>query len=309
MISFYLGDLTTGCATSAPLYRLAGQDVRSTQPLAEMVSFELPGSGHHFCPIEPGTANKLLYQGSGWIGGKWRKIESWSASPGFWLKVAGASDFYISGDGQAVVQAINAHEIPAKAPLTHLSGINRDILLGPALVLALALQEIWCLHASAVVFKGQVIAILGESGQGKSTLAAYLGTRSVQPDWKLAADDILPVSQDSNGTVARPYFPQLKLPARAQPSTGLPEQLPLARVFISTKAPLDTPAAIQPISPRQSAQALIRHTVAARLFDPPLLQEHLFACAAMTNHIPVSRLVYPHQREVLPYVQELLENL
>jgi hypothetical protein len=49
--------------------------------------------------------------------------------------------------------------------------------------------------------------------------------------------------------------------------------------------------------------------VAARLFDPPLLQEHLFACAAMTNHVPVCQLIYPHQRESLPHVQELLETL
>ena len=108
MISFYLDDLTAGYATSVTHYRLAGQDVCSTQPLPELAAFEMSEAEHLFCQISPGAANRLLYQGSGWIGGKWREIESWSASPGFWLKVAGTSNFYISGDGQAVVQTINA---------------------------------------------------------------------------------------------------------------------------------------------------------------------------------------------------------
>ena len=55
-------------------------------------------------------------------------------------------------------------------------------------------------------------------------------------------------------------------------------------------------------------QALIRHTVAARLFDKPLLAAHLDFCAEAAARIPVWRLAYPHRRDVLPQVRDAIRR-
>jgi len=59
---------------------------------------------------------------------------------------------------------------------------------------------------------------------------------------------------------------------------------------------------------RQAMQTLIRHTVAARLFDRPLLAAHLDFCAEAAARIPVRRLAYPHRREVLPQVRDAIRR-
>jgi len=69
------------------------------------------------------------------------------------------------------------------------------LLIGQALPLAAALRGLELLHASAVTVGGTAFAVAGESGVGKSSLAAQLVLRG-NP---LLAEDVLAVSLDANG--------------------------------------------------------------------------------------------------------------
>jgi hypothetical protein len=65
------------------------------------------------------------------------------------------------------------------------------------------------------------------------------------------------------------------------------------------------------LGPTAACLALARATVAAKLFDPVLLQRHFELCAAAGRELPVHRLRYPsgleHLPEVLAAIAELRE--
>jgi hypothetical protein len=202
---------------------------------------------------------------------------------------------------------------PPQRPLSwsRAKGSDQDIfqeaLFGPALILYLALSDTWCLHASAVARNGRAVAFMGDSGRGKSTLAAFLADRE---GWQRIADDILPITAGPAGVTASPHFPQLKLPLKAHPSPDLPVQIPLAAVYLLERPNLEdddqTAVRLEPLSRYQAALALIGHTVAARLFDKTLLARHAHFCADAA--VPVYRLTYPHRYELLPQIAAFIEE-
>lgn len=247
----------------------------------------------------------------GWVGGENRKVETWLVPSGILLRVEGGSDFCISQDGQNIITAGNFRkgddDRVDNEPDSTLTALDREILLGPALVLALAMCGTWCLHGSAAVFGEGVFTFLGESGQGKSTLATYL---SQNTGWQLMADDILPVTDSPRGLTAWPHFPQLKLPMDTQPAVSLPEQLPLDIIFelIPTTNPDVLPDA-QLLSPEKAVKVLLSHTAGSRLFGEKILKEHLAFCARAVGNIPIYQLTYPHSRDALPRIREVLESL
>jgi hypothetical protein len=293
-------------------YRLAGQDFYFPCPVPELESFEIkatehgtaekavPFVPHSFLKNESGASLHVPdCQTVGWVGGAQRLVEVYDTPSGMFMKVEGGNEFFIALHGETITKTDAQEE---------LNQLDREIITGPALVLALALRGTWSLHASAATFKDNVIVFLGESGQGKSTLAAFL-TASRDADWRLVADDILPVTMSSGRVNAWPRFPQLKLPMEAQPGPGLPEQIPLNRICVLTHADMDKMPELQLLPPGQSIQVLLRHTAGTRLFEPALLAKHLGFCGRAAEQIPVFRLTYPHRKDTLPKVKEYLESL
>jgi hypothetical protein len=300
-------------------YRPAGQDFYFASQIPELASFERTrleqGEAPTAIPLIPpafvknnesGAASSLpapqvpVCQMVGWVAGAQRQVETWSAPPGMLVRVAGGSDFYIGPGGQEILFASQEQDSDG------LDETDRQILLGPVLVLALALRGCWSLHASAAIFNDTLVVFLGESGQGKSTLAGYLANEA---GWRLAADDILPVTIGPNGLQAWPHFPQLKLPMQAQPGAGLPEQLPFRKVCLLEGARVYDMPALQRMSSTQAIQVYLGHTAGSRLFEPDLLKKHLAFCSQAAEKAPVYRLVYPHRWEGLRIVQELLESI
>ena len=279
-------------------YRPAGQEFQFPCPVLELEPFglasapDVPASDY---PAAVPPALTLLSQTMGLVGGASREVEVWSAPPGLLLKVSGGSDFNIAPQGE-YIQRVESSPDEAFWPQ-----LDREILVGPALVLALALRSVWSLHASAVTCNGQAIAFLGESGQGKSTLAAHLASTM-----QLVVDDILPVTLTDSGLTCWPHFPQLKLPLDAQPGPSLPESLPVRHICLLD---ISEQISLQPISSSEATQTLLRHTAGTRLFPPGLLAEHLSFCAQAAGKIQVSRLGYPRNMDALPHVKALLEAL
>ena len=283
-------------------HRLAGQNIFIEQEIPEARPFRSEGQDlprpqiplHLMRMAEKPPAARV----EGWLADRILTVSLWRDAQGILMEIPTAGQFWTAANGSAITQV-------SQAPRTD-PAFLAEALLGPPLVLALALRNKWCLHASAAIFHDILIAFLANSGGGKSTLAAYL---SQYPGWRLAADDILPVSTEPGGLVAWPHFPQLKLPAEAQPGQHMPEELPLGKICVLANDGLDEGPAIQSLSVSQSVPVLLAHTAGARLFDPQLLEKHLAFCIQAAEGVPVTRLSYPRRMEALPEIRQLLEDV
>lgn len=165
-----------------------------------------------------------------------------------------------------------------------------ELILGPGLILALALQGTFCLHASAVLAPHGAVLFAGESGAGKSTLAAQL---SAGHGFQRLTDDLTPFRADGSGCFVLPHFPQLKLPSESQHPADAPEAWPVARLYLLEECDPEAPAREEPVSPAVAALAVCRHAVASRLFPEGLTAGLLQASAALVENVEVRRLLYP----------------
>jgi hypothetical protein len=283
-------------------YRLAGQDIFVDQEIPESGPFRSEGQDlpnpqipiHLTRMAEHAPAARI----EGWLADRILTVSLWRDGFGTLMEIPTAGHFWTAADGKAITQVSQA---PDSDP-----GFQAEALLGPPLVLALALRDRWCLHASAALFHDCLVAFLAESGGGKSTLARYLGEC---PGWKLVADDILPVSLGRDGVAAWPRFPQLKLPRAEQPGQHLPEEMPLGKICVLMNSNLDKRPALERLAVSQSVQMLLAHTAGARLFDPGLLEKHLSFCVEAAGRVEVYQLRYPRRMEALPEVKQVLEGI
>jgi hypothetical protein len=280
-----------------PVYRIAGQAIYFSIPLPELEYYEIAGAGQEIPAFLVDSNIKLTCQATGVVGGEMRRVEVWSGAFGFLLKVAGGGEVCILPDGGAITSVDDSKEV---------TSLDREIFLGPALVLALALRGVWSLHASASMFRDFLLVFLGESGQGKSTLASYLAGAG-GGEWSWVADDILPVTARSR-VEAWPHFPQLKVSPIYQPGHSLPEQIPVSRFFLMKNSVGGQPPALKLLSRGRAVQVLAGHTAGARLFDQRLLAGHLAFAAEVAHLVPVYEMTYPRHFAALEDVKELLET-
>jgi len=292
-----------GHENQASVYQLAGRSIFFDRPIAELQPYAIRETRfpakmqavRRSSETNRAVTKSLapLIQATGWIGDGFSTVSVWRDVDGFILEIPNAGDYWIATDGKEVNQVW----LDSQAEQAFLS----EALLGPPLVLALALQGVWCLHACAALYKMNLIAFLGESGAGKSTLATFIDS---QPGFSRLVDDILPITWEAQTVQACPHFPQLKLPAYQQPVVNSPEYVPVAAMYLLSEQP---GISIQSLRPSQAILALVQQTVAARLFDRELLEYHLVFCSQAATQIPIRRLAYPHQYDILPLVWEALQ--
>lgn len=225
-----------------------------------------------------------------------RQVKVFEQSTGTTIVVERGGTFFITQDGHTI------GKVDAQGVMTPL---DFEVMAGSVFTLALAMRGVWSLHASAAIHQGNLIVILGESGEGKSTLAAYLD----ESGWQRAADDILPVVSGEDGLMAYPHYPQLKLGPQAQPWLKLPEHLKIHTIcLLSPVDPGDSPALVR-LSASEAAKILLSHTAGTRLLGKELLRDHLAFCTRAARQTACYRLSYPHRKEALPQLRELLEEL
>lgn len=237
---------------------------------------------------------QLVYSGPGWINREWLQVSVWRGAGGYRIRLDTIADFWVSalGDQITLLQTGAGQDAESAA-------------LGAPLMLGLALQGVFGLHASVAMRDDQLVAFVGESGAGKSTLARYLA-ESAAAGWRRVIDDTLPLAQEQGLVQALPHFPQLKLAEAAQPVHLAPPRMALQAIFVLQPPAADQAVTLSPLSPRDAAVALVQHTVGGRLFDPPLLQRHLEFCTLLASQVPVFALAYPRTLEALPRVQAAL---
>lgn len=179
----------------------------------------------------------------------------------------------------------------------------RLVLLGPAMALLLDQRGRLVLHANTVRVGDGAVVIVGEAGQGKSTLSAAL----VRAGHELVADDVTAL----DGATALPGIGRLKLwPDSARALGVCPAALPKVRAD-EDKRLLHVPVAAAPVPVRAvitldrgaprlerlgrqgALQELVRHSFTVRVLHPERRAAHLAACAALVTAVPVVRLVAP----------------
>lgn len=271
-------------------------------PFSDLAAFEAGGSKPGKCETGEGLYfsdrdASLVYHGPGFVGGQWREIQCRYHHAGYHLSVNGIGEFMVGGKGEVIYQE-------GEEPGVSLQHVIETIL-GPVLVLALASAEVWCLHASAVSLVNRTIAFLGESGMGKSTLAAWLDREGTGGAVRVT-DDILPVRASASSLEALPHFPQLKLPTEKQPALTMPERMRLDAVYILRRPAAGGRVEVRQLDGQSAALALVRHTAASRLFAPDLLVKHLDFCLGAVGSVPVGELVYPLTPAALPLVRDVL---
>lgn len=283
------------------VYRLAEQLVSVDTPLPEIEAFEIrdPRGTRPAPAVGPDPADgarQIVFRGPAELGRRWRHLECSWGSAGYEVDVEGVGRFGVARDGGWISLA-DAAQPEDSAGLA-------ETVLGPMMIVALALRGVWCLHASAVELDGEAVAFVGESGAGKSTLARALPELS--PAFRCAADDVLPVTLEAGPPRVLPHFPQLKYGPDRQPGPGVPASLPLAAIYLLEPVAAAAEAAVEGLAGYAAALALVRHTVAARLFTADLLRRHVELCAGLASRVPVRRLLYPRRWATLPRIEELL---
>ena len=176
--------------------------------------------------------------------------------------------------------------------------LNLEVVIGPALIPLILDAGTICLHAGAVALPAGNVVFVAESGVGKSTLSAHRDER-----WAQVADDILPLSK--NGfRLCMERYPQLKLPnalAKAAPNASQEIDL-IVRLSLDKSEEIS----FHQLSAKDSLLEIIRHTVAAKLFDESLLSTQLGLAQQIAESVPMVELRHPRELENLTALQRVI---
>jgi hypothetical protein len=183
------------------------------------------------------------------------------------------------------------------------------------------------LHASGVAFPDCAAIFLGETGAGKSTLAAAFYSRGRS----IVADDLIAVRNCGPIPQVLPGFPRLRLsPAEAASlipkAIGInpPEDLEADgkqsywadRNFPDQPLPLRAIYFLRPgktleihsLAPREAVLNLVRHSSLISLFHNLLGQENFLQCAKLVETTRINWVSVPQSLVALNDVTETIEK-
>jgi hypothetical protein len=224
--------------------------------------------------------------------------------------------------GEFLVSADGAKITWLRAPAASIESFQ-VYLLGQALSFALVKLGFEPLHATAVVISGQAIAFLGDTGYGKSTLAAHFLASGAA----LLTDDLLLLETSKAGVFAYPgparikLFSQIAENVLVTSSAGTPMNTLTSKLILPVQNRHGEPvrlSAIYVLSPpdetseqeirmetlsaRDAFVALTANTFNLHLVDPGRLRRQLAEASGWLDHVPVKRLLYPRDLLRLPEV-------
>jgi hypothetical protein len=236
-----------------------------------------------------------------------------------YVRWAGLGEFLVSPDGALITCA--------RAPAAALESFQ-VYLLNQAISFALVQKGFEPLHATTVIVDGEAIALLGDSGYGKSTLAASF----LHAGHGLLTDDLLLLRPREGGMEAYPgpsrikLFPKIARRFLGADVKGVPMKAAVSKQVIAlgggSLAPLPLRAIyvlapphearrrrsirIEPMSPREAFLALVANTFNRRIEHSPRLQRQVSATAQLLRAVSVKKLSYPRLLARLPEVREAI---
>jgi hypothetical protein len=201
-------------------------------------------------------------------------------------------------------------------------------LLGSALGFVLRLRGITCLHASAVAIGDRAIALVGPSGNGKSSTAAAFARLG----YPVLTDDLAALCEATDRIRIQPALPRVHLwPESAQSMFGssesLPritpgwdkrrldldgdafqcESLPLAAIyFLGERTPTCAAPSIEAVSPAAALIELVSDSHATEFVGRRQRAQEFGVLARLLGEVP-SRRVTPGAE--LAHVPELCEAI
>ena len=197
-------------------------------------------------------------------------------------------------------------------------------LVGPPLAALLHQRGSLVLHASAVTTPCGAVLFMGDSGWGKSSVAAAFYQRG----YPVISDDICAIRTTGDESMIFPGFSVLHLwPESAAVLAGgrelmrvhghsekrcLPvphnfsiDPLPLRRIYLLDEA--ETQGLVAMAAARACVQ-LIRHTYMYKSFGISEIRSNFHHCAALSDQIPVARLSMSWVLGALPELVDLIET-
>lgn len=242
-----------------------------------------------------------------------------------YLRWKGLCEFLVSTDGRQIAY-LPSKGIPHETFQTY--------LISQALSFSLLKLGMEPLHATTVVVKEQAIALLGNSGDGKSSLGAAF----LQAGHKILTDDLLVIKEDESGKgfLAFPGPPRIKLfPNTSQclfgtQVMGIPmnqrtkkqiiplnssqysqSPTPLRAIYILRRP--SKPHAIKGVTTRRlpSHRAmlhLISNTFNHMVVNPGRLTRQFHQAGQLASTLPVKSLSYPRNLKRLPEVLEAITS-
>ena len=234
---------------------------------------------------------------------------------GFLLRFPDLADFEVSTDGCLAV----AHPVPGVTAST-----VEHLYLNQVLPLMLSTQGRLVFHASAVALDSGVVVFAGESGRGKSTLAASFAIQ----DHAFLTDDGLMLEKRADGYDVLPSHPSIRLwsdstEALIDPDTASAPAVcytsksrflagdrvrfcdrpqPLRDVYFLGEGLVDA-VSIEPLSPTQALIEWVKHSFLLDIEEQPRLASHFDDVARLANHHFHFRLDYPRRYDALPEVR------
>jgi hypothetical protein len=200
-------------------------------------------------------------------------------------------------------------------------------LLGQAFSFALVKAGFEPFHATAVERDGNALALVGESGQGKSTLAASFladGARLLTDDLMLVSpgDPLRVYSGPSRikllsdaadlilgpGTTRVPMNREMEkyvIPVSSEDTCHEPARLRGLYILEHGEASR-ADIRIEPLAPREAFMALVAHTFNRYLSEPARLRRQLVEVSRIVQGVPVKRIVYTPVFERLEEVRGAL---
>jgi hypothetical protein len=186
------------------------------------------------------------------------------------------------------------------------------------------------LHASAILTRDGIAAIVGHSGVGKSTSAAWL----TKMGYELVADDILPISLGANSRPgAWPYLRRLKLHQNAIaelgwiPGPAVGVAFDRNKVFVSPRRRCDDQwrkldriyliesekpslqLRIEPISGADAVAVLLDHTYRFDFIrDTQGFGPHLDLCARVAAGVEICRVRRPVSESLAEMVSSAIDQ-
>lgn len=238
-----------------------------------------------------------------------------------YVRWEGVGEFLVSPDGRAITGR-RADGSSAESFQVY--------MLGQALSFALVAQGFEPLHATAIVADDRAVAFLGESGFGKSSLAAsFLGS-----GYRLLTDDLLLLHETNGRMLAYPGPPRIKLfpkvaarflcnALESGPMNGGTAKLILPidphrrstapvelRAMYSLAAPRDAcrqeSVRSETLTPREGFIELVKATFNRRLVGPERLARQFDVMTRLADRCPIRRLMYPRAIDRLQEVRDVV---
>jgi len=237
---------------------------------------------------------------------------------GYLLRFPDLADFEVSADGASV----QGYPAPGVSSPT-----VEHLYLNQVLPLALSRQGKLVLHGSAVDIGGQGVAFLGESGRGKSTLAASFATEGT----RFLTDDGLLLEWAGEQCLIIPSHPSIRLwedsqsalmhagtamappvsftsKARFLAGKGIPfcdESRPLHRVFFLGDGASETPT-IEALRPAEALIELVKHSFLLDIEARDMLVRHFDDLTRLAALPIYFRLDYPRDYGALVAVRDAI---